>query len=148
MPVISSYAAASAVTDDDVFIGNDGTVTKKFPATVIRTYAKSGATAMTLNTRTADYTAVLADANDDTIVVMNVASANQFIIPPNATVAYPIGIQIEVLQLGAGQTTIVQGAGVTIGTTSTLKLLQQYARAVLLKTGTNTWAVSGEMALT
>ncbi len=40
MGTISSYAAATAITDDDVFPGNDGSTTKKFPATVFRTYLR------------------------------------------------------------------------------------------------------------
>lgn len=148
MVAISGLPAATAVTDDDVFVGNDGATTKKFPATAMRSYVKSSATTMTLNTRVANYTAVLTDANDDVIVCMTLAAANTFTIPPNSSIAFPVGAQIEVLQTGAGQTTIVAGAGVTITTTSTLKLLQLAARAILLKTGTNTWMVSGEMALT
>lgn len=45
MPTISAYTAATAVTDDDVFVGNDGATTKKFPATVIKTYMQSGGSA-------------------------------------------------------------------------------------------------------
>lgn len=106
------------------------------------------ATAMTLNTQTASYVLVLSDANDNVIVVMNVATANLVTVPPNSAVAFPVGAQVEILQLGVGQTTILAGSGVSVFGTSTLKLSEQYARCVLLKTGTNTWVVAGEMALT
>jgi hypothetical protein len=89
----------------------------------------------------------LADADDTVLIAMNVATANTVTVPPNSSVAFPIGSQIEILQIGVGQTTIVEGSGVTVGTTTTLKLSEQYSRCVLLKTGTNTWVVSGEMAL-
>jgi hypothetical protein len=46
---------------------------------------------------------------------MDNASANTFSIPTNASVAFPIGTQINVLQIGAGQTTI---QAVTSGTTT------------------------------
>jgi hypothetical protein len=46
---------------------------------------------------------------------MNNASANTFSIPTNASVAFPIGTQINVIQIGAGQTTI---QAVTSGTTT------------------------------
>lgn len=52
MPAISSYPAATAVTADDVFIGNDGSTTKKFPATTVRTYALGATTVDTFNTPT------------------------------------------------------------------------------------------------
>jgi hypothetical protein len=35
----SQLPTATAVTDDDVLVGNDGTVTKQFPASVVRAYA-------------------------------------------------------------------------------------------------------------
>ena len=65
-----------------------------------------------VNTQTSSYTAVLSDAQK--VVEMNVAGANTFTLPPNSAVAYPIGTVIEVFQLGAGQTTITPGAGVTL----------------------------------
>jgi hypothetical protein len=136
------------MTDDDVVIGNNGPVTETFSGLVIKTYVKSGATAMSLSTKVTHYTLALGDHNDNTIIVMNVATPNNVTVPPNATAAFPIGSQVEILQLGAGQTTIVAGSGVTVAGTTTLKLAEQYARCVLLKTDTNVWVVSGEMALT
>lgn len=38
MGSISSYSAATGVTNDDVLLGNDGSTTKKFPASVLRRY--------------------------------------------------------------------------------------------------------------
>lgn len=147
MAVISSYTAATDLTDDDVLIGNDGAVTKKFSGAIIKAAIKAYPTTNTLNTRTANYTLVIGDANDNVIVVMNVGSANTLTVPPNSSVAFPVGSQIEVLQIGAGQTTITEGAGVVVNKTFTLKLAARYARCTLLKTATDTWVVSGEMAL-
>ena len=42
MPNISDYPAATTVTDDDVFLGNDGSTTKTFTATVLREYMAIG----------------------------------------------------------------------------------------------------------
>ena len=104
------------------------------------------ATAMiAINAQTATYTAVLTD--DGKLVTMSVATANNFTIPPNSSVAFGIGTQINIAQLGAGQTTIVAGAGVTLRSAGTkLKLAEQYAVATCVKTDTNTWFVVGNLS--
>jgi hypothetical protein len=68
---------------------------------------------LAFDAETASYTAVL--ANNGQVVTMDNGSANTFSIPTNASVAFPIGTQINVLQIGAGQTTI---QAVTSGTTT------------------------------
>jgi hypothetical protein len=57
--------------------------------------------AVTLNAQTATYTVVLTDA-DQKLVTMDVATANDFLIPTNANVAFPVGTVINVIQIGAG----------------------------------------------
>ena len=105
---------------------------------------------VTLNDQTATYTAVLTD-NRNKIVRMNVASANNFQIPTNASVAFPIGSIINVVQQGAGQTTIqaVTSGTTTIqstGATATApKLRAQYSAASCIKVGTDTWLVVGDI---
>jgi len=105
---------------------------------------------LAFDAETASYTAVL--ANNNQVVTMNNASANTFSIPTNASVAFPIGTQINVLQIGAGQTTI---QAVTSGTTSILstaataaapKLRARYSMATCLKAGTDLWYVTGDVA--
>lgn len=99
---------------------------------------------------TASYTAVL--ANNSQVVTMNNASANTFSIPTNASVAFPIGTQINVLQIGAGQTTI---QAVTSGTTTIQstgaapaapKLRVRYSAATCVKAGTDLWYVFGDIS--
>jgi hypothetical protein len=98
------------------------------------------------NRRTASYTLVLSDQND--IIEMNVASANNLTIPLNATVAFPIGTEIAVLQYGAGQTTIVATVGVTLRAKSNaLKISGQYAGCTLVKVGTDEWYVIGDLTV-
>lgn len=104
---------------------------------------EAGSALAGVNTQTGDYTLVLGDASK--IVKMDVASANNLTVPPNASVAIPLNTQILVQQLGAGQTTIVAGAGVTLNSYAGLKLVGQNAIAVLIKTGTNTWDVEGRL---
>jgi hypothetical protein len=105
---------------------------------------------LAFDAETASYTAVL--ANNSQVVTMDNASPNTFSIPTNASVAFPIGTQINVLQIGAGQTTI---QAVTSGTTTIQstgasaaepKLRAQYSAATCLKAATDTWYVFGDIA--
>ena len=90
------------------------------------------------------YTAVLAD--DGKLVTCDNASAITFTIPTNATVAFGIGTQINIMQLGAGQVTIA-GAGVTFRSEgSKLKTKGQYAVATCCKIATDTWVVVGNLS--
>ncbi len=86
------------------------------------------------------------------LVTMSVASANDFQIPTNANVAFPVGTVINVIQIGAGQTTIkaVTSGTTTIsstGATATApKLRAQYSAASCIKVATDTWYVVGDIA--
>jgi hypothetical protein len=96
------------------------------------------------SSQTANYTLVLTDAN--LVIEMNLATANTLTIPPNASVAFPLGSQIEVGQMGAGQTTIAGGSGVTLRAyNNNLKLAGQYAMCSLIKRGTDDWWVAGNL---
>jgi hypothetical protein len=99
---------------------------------------------------TNDYTAVLDDAYQ-VLVPMNKATAVAFKLPTNASVAFPVGTAITVLNKGAGLCTI---SAVTSGTTTVLSAgavaasptLAQYKTAVCIKTATDTWYVVGAIA--
>lgn len=96
--------------------------------------------------QTANYTLVLADAA--TLIRQNVASANTVTIPPNSSVAFPIGTQIIITQTGAGQITFTAGAGVTINSAGgATKSRVQYSTATIIKTLTDTWLLSGDISL-
>lgn len=98
-----------------------------------------------IDAKTASYVLVAADAAK--IVTLANASGNTLTVPPNSSVAFPIGTHIDIIQLGAGQTTLVAGAGVTVGkSAATLKLVGQYACVRLRKLAINTWAASGDLA--
>ena len=100
--------------------------------------------------QTADYTAVLTDQYQ-TLVPMNKATAVAFKIPTNASVAFPVGTAITILNKGAGTCTI---SATTSGTTTVLSAgavaasptLAQYKTAVCIKTATDTWYVAGGIA--
>jgi hypothetical protein len=106
---------------------------------------------LSLNAQTGTtYTFVLAD--NGKLVTASNASAQTYSIPTNASVAYPIGTQINIIQIGAGQVTInaVTSGTTTVastGATSTApKLRAQYSSATLIKANTDLWYVVGDIA--
>ena len=94
------------------------------------------------------YTTVLDD--NGKLVTQTNASAIATTIPLNSSVAYPIGAQINIAQMGAGQVTISGAGGVTIastGATATApKLRAQYSTATAVQTATDTWLVMGDIS--
>jgi hypothetical protein len=105
-----------------------------------------------INTQTGtSYTPVLGD--NGKIVTLNNASAISVTIPTNASVAYPIGAQINFAWItGAGQPTITAA---TPGTTTILstgatstgpKLRVANSTATCVKLATDTWIVMGDIA--
>jgi len=97
----------------------------------------------TINAQVASYTLVLTDKNK--LVEISNASANTLTVPPNSSVAFPVGSTITILQTGAGQCTLTAGAGVTVNGTPGLKLRTQYSSATLIKRATDTWVALGDM---
>ena len=101
---------------------------------------------LTLNAQTGTtYTLVLADAHK--LVTQSNASGITTTIPPDSSVAFDIGDQVNLLQLGAGQVTVAAGSGVTIRSEGTkLKLKGQYAAATCIKIGSDEWVLVGNLS--
>jgi hypothetical protein len=93
------------------------------------------------------YTLVLLD--DGKLIEMNTSDGqgNTLEIPLNATVAFPVGTQITVLQSGAGQTTVTGVLGVTVDATPGPKLRATWSSATLIKRSTNTWVLVGDLTV-
>jgi hypothetical protein len=111
----------------------------------------NGLTAFTVGTaNTTDYTAVLNDQYQ-VLEIMNKATAIAFKIPTDASVAFPVGTALTVLNIGIGTCTI---SAVTPGTTTVLSAgataasptIGQYKSAVCIKTGANAWYVVGAVS--
>lgn len=90
------------------------------------------------------YTFVLTDATR--LTEANSASAQTYTVPPNSSVAFPIGTILEVYRHGSGTLTIAAGAGVTIRTPSSLTARAQYSTIVLRKRATDEWVASGDLS--
>lgn len=119
-------------TNDKIIIG-DGSTAREFASSTLVTNAQTGTT----------YTLVLTDK--DKLVELNNASAITLTVPTN-TVAYPVGAQINLLQTGSGQVTVVGDTGVTVNATPGLKLRAQWSSATLIKRATNTWVLVGDLS--
>jgi hypothetical protein len=90
------------------------------------------------------YTLVLSDVGQ--LIQCTNASAITLTVPPNSSVAFPIGTEISVLQNGAGAVTITEGSGVTINSKdSNTKINGQYKLVELKKIATNTWVLTGNL---
>ncbi len=103
---------------------------------------------LTLNAQTGTtYTLVITD--NGRLVTLSNAAAITLTVPLNATVAYATGAIINVQQIGAGQVTIQGASGVTItstgATATTPKTRAQYSAASIIKTGTDSWTVIGDI---
>ena len=95
------------------------------------------------------YTFALTDANNTFVTLAN-ASAITVTIPPNSSVAYPVGTVLNVAQTGTGQVTFAAGSGVTIvsngATAAAPKLRVQYSAVNVIQTSANNWLVIGDIA--
>lgn len=101
----------------------------------------------TINAQTGTtYTLVLTDAARTAFVTMTNGGASTLTVPPNSSVAFPVGSVVEGAQLGAGQVTLTPGAGVTINATPGAKIAAQYGTFGLLKTATDVWLAYGRLS--
>lgn len=95
------------------------------------------------------YTPVLSDGNNTLVTVSN-SSAITITIPPNSSVAYPVGTILNFTSLGTGLASFAQGSGVTIvstgATASAPTIRAQYSSATAIQTAANTWLVAGDIA--
>lgn len=91
------------------------------------------------------YTLVIGDKDD--IVTMNNAGAITVTVPPSVFSANDI---VNVQQIGAGQVTFAQGAGVTItstgATASAPKLRTRYSACSVICTASNTFTIIGDIS--
>ena len=90
------------------------------------------------------YTLVASDAGD--LVTLTNAAAITLTVPLNSSVAFANGTQVTIAQTGAGEVTVAGAGGVTINSADgDLKLRTQGSAATLIKTGTNSWILIGDI---
>jgi trimeric autotransporter adhesin len=133
---------ATAATGDVTLNGVQTLTNKTLTAPIINT-AKIN---LALNSQTGTtYTLVAADSGK--LVTSSNASAVVITIPPSI---FEAGEQINVQSIGAGLTSFIAGAGVTItstGATSAAPILRaQFSAATVICTASNTFTVIGDLS--
>ncbi len=130
-------AAQSAITSVGTLTSLDvtGAVTAGSLVAPLAINAQTGTT----------YTFVLADAGK--LVTSSNGSAQTVTVPPNSSVAFDVGTQIIVQNIGSANATLAEGSGVTINSKDSNKEIDgQYAAATLIKTATDAWSLIGALA--
>ena len=110
------------------------------------TWIEQDDTTISFNAQTGTtYTLVVGDLGK--IVTLSNASGITLTVPPSV---FSTGNIINIQQIGVGQVTLAQGAGVTItstGATSTApKLRARYSAASIICTASNTFTVIGDIS--
>lgn len=77
---------------------------------------------------------------------LNSATGVTVTVPPNSSVAFPLGTIIDVIQMGAGQITIAAGSGVTLRTARSLTTRAQYSTVTLRLRAADEWVLSGDLS--
>ena len=136
------WAAVSGPAGDVTLTGVQTLTNKTLVAPIITL----GVNAQTGTT----YTFLAADAAN--IITANNSSAQTYSIPTNATTAFAIGTQINLIQIGTGQVTVQAASS---GTTTVLstgataaapKTRTRYSALTLVKAATDLWYVMGDIA--
>lgn len=139
----TSGAVTLAIDSTVTTLTGSQTLTNK---TLTAPIINGGLINLTLNAQTGTtYTLVAADSGK--LVTLNNGSNITLTLPPSV---FAVGEQINIAQLGAGQVTFAQGAGVTIisagASVSAPKIGKQYAGATAICTASNTFLVIGALA--
>ena len=124
---------ATTVTPSSGVVFSDGTQTKEGVASRTPIIAK-----------TDSYT-LSALTERDSLIEVAKSTATTITIPTDATLNFPVGTSLDILQTSTGQVTIAGAAGVTVNATPGLKLRTTWSSATLFKRAANTWVVYGDL---
>ena len=103
----------------------------------------AGAAITDIQTKSANYTLALTDAND----LIQVSTTATVFVPINSDVPFSTKTEIHLLQTGTGQITVTAGTtGVTVNATPGLKTRAQWSMATLIKLDTNSWVLVGDLS--
>lgn len=98
----------------------------------------------TLNTKTADYTIALGDAGQTILIDSTIDRT--VTVPLNSSAPFANGQRLDVVRLNTGNVTFAGAVGVTINSkNSNKKIAARYSGATLIKTGTDTWVLIGDL---
>ena len=92
----------------------------------------------------------LVSSDSGKFVEMTSSAANTITVPAASAVAWAIGTRIDIIQYGAGQTTIAPAVGVTINyyspsSAATRTIKARYGAATLIYRASNEWLLIGNL---
>ena len=96
--------------------------------------------------KTADYTPVLADAGK-TFFMNGGVGNNDFTIPLEASVNFPLWTEMTIVQWSAVQTAIIAPSGLVFNTPESFVTSKQYAAITIKKVGSDIWWGTGYTTL-
>jgi hypothetical protein len=139
-------AALAVGTNDHLLVAASGETTglkwAALTASQVPTLDATKVPTLVQAAKTDSYTLVLADAGK--LIEMGKATAQTLTIPLDSSVAFPTGTKIDVIQTGAGETTIAATSGVTVNSEGAkLKINAQWQAVTLIKRATDTWVLIG-----
>lgn len=106
--------------------------------------AGGGPINIALNSQTGTaYTAVLTDNNK--VITLDNSSAITLTVPINSSVAFPTGAMVNFMQLGAGEVSVTGASGVSVSSPNGYKTRAQYSLATVIKLGTDSWVLIGDI---
>lgn len=132
-------------TPDDTSLVKDGASAIRSLGSSVDSQVFNNWYLVTTNAQTGTtYTLALSDRGK--VIELNNASAITLTVPTNASVAFPTGTRIDLIQTGAGQVTISPSGGVTVNAKgSANKITGQWSGATLIKRATDTWVLIGDV---
>lgn len=145
----TEFDNAGVSTDPDVQSALDTLLNALmyFIATAGAVLEEKASRRIVFNTYTGTHIASGGDIGSDVMLEMNSGSANNLTIPHDDGSYLQSGDQINVIQLGTGQTTLNPDSGVTILATPGLKLRARYSVASLVYKGADVWYAYGDLTL-
>jgi len=138
MSDITSYSNSAPVVASNRFLGSDSSgSTKNFLASDLASYINGTAPGTVTTTTSTSYTLVITDSS----IVASAGSATGITVPPNSSVAFPIGTTIPVMNglSVSANVTVSPGSGVTIRYSSSNNVFGQYSSRTLKKVAADTW---------
>lgn len=101
--------------------------------------------AQTINSQTASYTLVLADAGR-LVTLATGAGSLVLTIPATSSVNMAVGTHVDLARLGVAAVSVTGATGVTVNATPGNKLRDQYSTATVIHYESDKWLLTGDIA--
>lgn len=108
--------------------------------------AATSAPPLASSTETSDFT--LDISHYWSVIECDTTTTIEVTVPPNSSVAFPIGTMIKLVTADTGVVEVIEGLGVTVNSLDNLLgIASPFGAAWLTKTATDTWYLDGDLVL-